>query len=227
MSSSSSSSSPDYSTSASLGFPQLAICALVGFLVLRWFFSSAPSGVTTSGGIAGRARTAQPPRARVSQATVDMLQSMFPQVSGSAIRFELERNGGNVETITEKILSEGTLREPPVPATSSGAASRSTSATARTSQPQSRTANAARPAAASASTLKTTHSDLITRFNLQSRLSEPIPGTVEGKGKAVQKNDRANLMIRARERRDNLILSARRKMEEEIAKEKEAASSSS
>lgn len=43
------------------------------------------------------------------------------------------------------------------------------------------------------------------------------------KGKVALKNDRANLMIRARERRNLMILEARKKMEDIIAKEKESA----
>jgi len=51
---------------------------------------------------------------------IDAIQSMFPQVSSAAIRYDLERNGGDIEATTEKILAGGTLREvsstpPPFP----------------------------------------------------------------------------------------------------------------
>lgn len=72
------------------------------------------------------------------------------------------------------------------------------------------------------------HTDLITRYNLQSRLSEVSSSssssvsTRAGKGKApASKQDR---MLAHKSKRDEMILEARRRVEAMVAKE--AASSS-
>jgi len=68
-----------------------------------------------------------------------------------------------------------------------------------------------------------THTDLITRFNLQEALKTftmPDKSSIDVKGKAVQRNDKASLMVRAKERRNLMILEARKKMEEMIVREK-------
>ena len=50
-------------------------------------------------------------RRQVSQASIDQITTMFPNVSQNAARWELERNGGNVERAVERALREGGLPE--------------------------------------------------------------------------------------------------------------------
>jgi len=91
----------------SIGIPQLAILALVVFFIFRWFFNSSPNTASTTSIGSSRIRS---PR-RITPEMIDAVQSMFPQISTAAIRYDLERNGGDIEATTEKILAGGTLRE--------------------------------------------------------------------------------------------------------------------
>lgn len=54
-------------------------------------------------------------RRQVSQAAIDQITTMFPNVSQHAARWELERNGGNVERAVERALREGGLPEVRLP----------------------------------------------------------------------------------------------------------------
>jgi coupling of ubiquitin conjugation to ER degradation protein 1 len=83
-----------------LNIPQLIAVAIVSFVVLRWFFSSPSS----SSGNASRSRTANAGR-RVDPAQVEMLSQMFPQVGTREIMWDLQRNGGNPNATSERILS--------------------------------------------------------------------------------------------------------------------------
>jgi CUE domain len=83
-----------------LNIPQLIVVVIVGFVVLRWFFSS-PS---PSSGNAARPRAAAAGR-RVDPAQVEMLSQMFPQVGTREIAWDLQRNGGNPNATSERILS--------------------------------------------------------------------------------------------------------------------------
>ena len=58
-------------------------------------------------------------RRQVSQAAIDQITTMFPNVSQYAARWELERNGGNVERAVERALREGGLPEVRLPFSSS------------------------------------------------------------------------------------------------------------
>lgn len=127
--------------------------------------------------------------------------------------WDLQRNGGNVVATTERILSGRGLEvppqsfQPPLPPTSSNSAlTASTSTQAKPLQP-----------------------DLITRYNLKSKLAEhssrPEGAEEEessgGNGKKTQawssnKSERQALLQR---RREEMILAARRKMEAKVAAE--------
>ncbi|KAK7958354.1 hypothetical protein PG988_013202 [Apiospora saccharicola] len=76
---------------------------------------------------------------------------------------------------------------------------------------------------------KSTEPDLITRYNLQSRVSESSGGaeggdSVDGKGKAWSSN-RDERQSALQRRRDEMIIAARRKMEAKIAAERAGAGS--
>ncbi|KAI9783501.1 MAG: hypothetical protein M1839_003671 [Geoglossum umbratile] len=186
--------------------PQLIAVVIVSFVVLRWFFSS-PSPSSRN---AARPRTAAAGR-RVDPAQVEMLSQMFPQVGTREIAWDLQRNGGNPNATTERILSGRSLDTPPISFQPLTAA-----AGANTQPPSS---------SASASTTSTTSTrsslpDLITRYNLSSKLyATPQEDKNNNKNHAPSgrqawsqnKSERAQLLQR---RREEMILAARRKMEE-------------
>jgi coupling of ubiquitin conjugation to ER degradation protein 1 len=90
--------------STTLNIPQLALLLLVGFLAVRWILSSNNSPSTSSaqqrGGAASRG--AGP---RINPRHVDTIAAMFPQLSRREIMWDLQRNGGNVQMTTERVLS--------------------------------------------------------------------------------------------------------------------------
>jgi len=139
---------------------------------------------------------------------VERIQQMFPQVGRRLIMWDLQRNGGNIAATTERILSGRGLEVPPqtfqppaplAPSASSNASASSGAAASKPAQP-----------------------DLITRYNLASKLAanseETDAGTPTGEKQAWSQNkaERQSLMQR---RREEMILAARRKMEAKIAAE--------
>ncbi|RVD90018.1 uncharacterized protein DFL_001001 [Arthrobotrys flagrans] len=193
----------------SIGIPQLIFCAIVAALFYRYVLSP-PQASGGSGPTSGRR-----PRATVSQTDIDSVRVMFPQISVAAIRWELEKNGGSVPATTEKILNDGFLPEPPASVTRQTPSPLPPSVN---SEPGSLggTGRSQAPASSSSSSAATTigHSDLVTRYNLHSRLETHRPGTsAEQLSSSPKKNDKASLFIRGRERRDLMVLEARKKME--------------
>ncbi|CZR62405.1 related to AMFR protein [Phialocephala subalpina] len=188
-----------------INLPQLLILLVLGGLAIRYFFfSSNPSTVQSRS-----ATSANNIRAR--EADVERIQQMFPQVSRRNIMWDLQRNGGNVVATTERILSGRGLEVPPqsfqpplpVAASSSSASTASTPAQAKPSQP-----------------------DLITRYNLKSKLAEEASRQdsleeetakqKQGQAWSQNKGERQALL---QKRREEMILTARRKMEAKVAAE--------
>ncbi|KAH6673770.1 hypothetical protein B0J14DRAFT_591545 [Halenospora varia] len=185
-----------------INIPQLIIILVLGALAIRYFFFSSPSSSTAN----RAANSASNIRAR--EADVERIQQMFPQVSRRSIMWDLQRNGGNVVATTERILSGRGLEvppqsfQPPLPASASSTPSSNTPAQAKALQP-----------------------DLITRYNLKSKLEEQstssaIPPEEEtkkqGQAWSANKGERQALLQR---RREEMILAARRKMEAKVAAE--------
>ncbi|OBT94963.1 hypothetical protein VE01_07477 [Pseudogymnoascus verrucosus] len=191
-----------------INLPQLVIILLLGGFAVRYFFFSAPQSpdqpsASSRGGV------------RVREADVDRVQQMFPQVGRRTIMWDLQRNGGNIAATTERILSGRGLEEPPQtfrpPMPPAAATSSSqTGAGTRTEAP------------------KPSQPDLISRYNLGAKIAASSssedkettggsPGKSPG-GKAWSQNktERQSLM---QQRREEMILAARRKMEAKIAAE--------
>jgi coupling of ubiquitin conjugation to ER degradation protein 1 len=81
---------------------QLLVILVLGFLVIRWiFFSSTPSSQSSHGHASGTSR--------VNPAQVEQVSQMFPQLDRRDIMWDLQRNGGNVQATTERILNGRTL----------------------------------------------------------------------------------------------------------------------
>ncbi|UZP40853.1 hypothetical protein NXS19_008669 [Fusarium pseudograminearum] len=169
----------------------LAILAISG-LVIRYMFFSAPSPP----------RPARSPEAflRSREITVERIQQMFPQADRRSILWDLQRNGGNIQTTTERILS-GRLDTPPPPP---GQAATSGSAATAPRQPE-----------------KPAQPDLITRYNLKNKLDTVSQEDQDAKGKGWSSN-KDERQASLQRRRDEMILAARRKMEAKLAAEKAA-----
>ena len=88
-------------TQTTLNIPQIAVLLLVGFLAVRWIFSSNTPPTQQHPGRAA-SRGAGP---RVNPAHVETVSQMFPQLSRRDIMWDLQRNGGNVQATTERLLN--------------------------------------------------------------------------------------------------------------------------
>ena len=182
----------------SINIPQLIAVALVGFLAIRWYLNKPPSASAPSTSSRGR---------QVDVSKVDQVSAMFPQLDRRTIAWDLHRNGGSVSATTERALTGRGLDTPPPsfqpnllsPTTAAQGTSSGTGSTPR--KPPS------------------THPDLITRYNLQSRISgkgkEPVPS--EEQQRSAWSSDKAARADGLKRRREEMILAARRKMEEKGA----------
>lgn len=103
-------------SSPGIGIPQLAACLLIGYLFFRWYNSSTPPPSSNTGSMSSSTAAAHrrplttQDLARLQQ-RVEIVHGMFPQISLSSIKWELQKNGGSVEITTEKILAQGFLPE--------------------------------------------------------------------------------------------------------------------
>ncbi|KAL8999939.1 MAG: hypothetical protein Q9169_001345 [Polycauliona sp. 2 TL-2023] len=181
-----------------INIPFLIIVILVGGLSIRYFFFSSPS---TSSGSSNRGQGADPVQ-------VDRLQQMFPQLNRRDIQWDLQRNGGSVQATTERVLGGRGLERPPP--------------SFQPIQPVSSTPSRPTPPPA-----KSSHPDLITRYNLGSRIStasqsEGITSEEDGpKPQVMWSQNKAERQALLQRRREDMVLAARRKMEEkERAREK-------
>ncbi|KZM27815.1 uncharacterized protein EKO05_0011015 [Ascochyta rabiei] len=178
----------------SINIPQVIVFAVVAFLVYRWY-SSKPSANGT--------RPTANRSVRINPAQIDTIAQMFPQLNRRDIAWDLQRNGGNAAATTERVLSGRTLDSAP----------------ASFQLPAAPTAVApARPVVAAA---KPSHPDLITRYNLSSKLSQAPEPTEEKPKTKAWSADRSERQSNLQRKREEMILAARRKMEE---KEKASAS---
>jgi coupling of ubiquitin conjugation to ER degradation protein 1 len=81
----------------SINIPQVIVFLLVTFLAVRWYFSK-PAATSTQAAPNSRA-------AQINPLHVTRVAQMFPQLSSRDIAWDLQRNGGNVEATTERVLS--------------------------------------------------------------------------------------------------------------------------
>ncbi|KAL7922365.1 hypothetical protein ACQKWADRAFT_293249 [Trichoderma austrokoningii] len=190
-----------------ISLPFFAIVLLVSGLIVRYLFFSGPSPERPP------VRTAEQ-MLRSREVAVQRIQQMFPQVERRSILWDLQRNGGNIQSTTERILA-GRLETPPV-----------------TFQPpplrtQSPPTGISGPAAKQPE--KPSQPDLITRYNLRDKVAgsaatgEEEAAQKEGKAWSSNREERQSALQR---RRDEMILAARRKMEAKIAAERAAQGSS-
>ncbi|KAB8349830.1 hypothetical protein FH972_023843 [Carpinus fangiana] len=202
-----STSTMDDPQQTTLNIPSLLAFALLSFFAIRYFFYSPASSTSAAASRAypGRAARTRP----VSPEKIEIVHSMFPQVDRRRIEWDLVRNGGSVQATTEKVLREGRLDEPP-PNFRAQAAPASAAAGSTAGASSGRRGGAAQSPA---------HADLITRYNLSSRLTEQeaVQQLAEKEKQkqswSTSKVDRQALLKR---RREEMVLNARRKMEAQL-----------
>ncbi|EAS29235.1 AMFR protein [Coccidioides immitis RS] len=184
----------------SLNIPSLLTLAVVSFFVIRWFFSRPGDG---NGDSSDSSRGTRP---RVDPAQVEQIAQMFPQLSRREIMWDLQRNGGSVAATTERVLAGLGLETPPPYFQPNIVASPSPASTAASTSP---------------APSKPPVDDLISRYNLSSRLQEEVSGSTTGVdtgSDTIMRSESTwsqNKMERQRllqKRRDDMILAARRKM---------------
>ncbi|KXL45402.1 hypothetical protein M433DRAFT_67217 [Acidomyces richmondensis BFW] len=178
-----------------INIPQIIAVALVGFFALRWLFHK-PSSPTPS---PSDARPAE-------QANIAHLAAIFPHLDPRYIAWDLHRNGQSVQATSERILSGRGLDTPPpsfrpqIPSTT---------------PPSAPTDGAAKGAG------DARHPDLISRYNLQGRVQgkgkEPVPSEEAMQRRSAWSGDKGVRAEGLRRRREEMVLAARRRMEEKIA----------
>ena len=181
---------------STINIPQILAVALVGFLAIRWFMSK-PSSPSSSSNTSTSSSSNRPDLAKIEH-----IAAMFPQLDRRTIAWDLHRNGSSVPATTERILSGRGLDAPPP-----------------SYQPNLPSPSQQAPAVGvSEKKDGKGKGDLITRYGLQSR--------VGGKGKAAVvseeerkkrdgwSSDKAARAEGLRRRREEMILEARRRLEE-------------
>lgn len=174
----------------SINIPQVLVFLVVTFLVARWYVSK-PS---TEGSRAASTRAAP----RINPGHIDQVAQMFPQLSRRDIAWDLQRNGGNLAATTERALSGRGLDSAP----------------ASFNLPEQR--SIATQARAIPAPQQPTHPDLITRYNLTSKINQTAAPQEEDQPKSkVWSADRNERQANLQRRREEMILAARRKLEQQ------------
>ncbi|KAI4179919.1 MAG: hypothetical protein LQ346_007086 [Caloplaca aetnensis] len=182
-----------------LNLPSLFLVLVILILSIRYFFFGGPG---TSTHTAARDRnTANPEH-------IEQIAQMFPQLSRRDIQWDLQRNGGSVQATTERVLSGRGLERPPP-----------------SFQPLPPPASSSSNTPSSPAPHKSSHPDLLTRYKLHHRLSQPDvtrSGEEEGeKPKPPQwSQNRDERQALLQKRREDMVLAARRKLEEKERREK-------
>lgn len=180
-----------------ISLPYLVAILLLSGLIIRYLFFSGPP-------VRRLATTSPEAVLRSREAAVQRIQQMFPQTERRSILWDLQRNGGSIQSTTERILA-GRLDTPPVsfqppPAPVQATTSSSAESSTRPSE-------------------KATQPDLITRYNLKGKLNVPAEEE-ESKPLKGWSSSRDERQLMLQRRRDEMILAARRKMEAKMAAEK-------
>ncbi|KAF2725877.1 hypothetical protein K431DRAFT_215138 [Polychaeton citri CBS 116435] len=180
----------------SINLPQIIAVALVCFFAIRWFISK-PSSPAEPGQRSSRSR-----RNQVDPSKVEHVVGMFPQYDRRTIAWDLQRNGGSVEATCNRLLQGPGLETPPP----------------SFQPPLSAAVNASEPLQA-ITKQEPSRPDLITRYNLQSRVSDKGKEAVTSETqerdqkKATWSSDKASRANALKKRREEMVLAARRAME--------------
>jgi len=190
---------PPSTSTTTLNIPQLALLILVGVLAWRWVYPSPSDPSSSSSAIPSNNRSSRGAGQRVNLRDVDTIAAMFPQLGRREIMWDLQRNGGNVQMTTERILGGRGLETPPpsfqpiLPESTQVAPSPNTTP--------------ARQAPG-----KPSGPDLIQRYRLDAKLSEAEGDENQTTMKTKWSNNKSERQSELQRRREEMILAARRKM---------------
>jgi len=185
-----------------ISLPYFVAILVVSGLIIRYLFFSGPQV---------RQSTRSPETfLRSREVAVERIQQMFPQADRRSILWDLQRNGGNIQNTTERILA-GRLETPPI--------------TFQPPPPPGQPASGASSATATRQPEKPAQPDLITRYKLRNKLDtegskeeeEEEEDKKKGRGWSSNREER---QVSLQKRRDEMILEARRKMAAKMAAEK-------
>jgi coupling of ubiquitin conjugation to ER degradation protein 1 len=221
-----------------ISLPSLVAVLVVIGLILRYLFSS-------GGPPANSSRSPEAVR-RAREVAAERIQQMFPQAERRSILWDLQRNGGNIQSTTERILA-GRLETVspkylnPVTVLFCRIMGRFGSANGKKKQPPitfqpppppGQPTSSAGGSSSRQQPDKPSQPDLITRYNLSGKIDPTADGSdaaaaadaaamaaVDRKGKAWSSN-RDERQASLQRRRDEMILAARRKMQARMATEK-------
>ncbi|TKA22054.1 hypothetical protein B0A50_08433 [Salinomyces thailandicus] len=189
---------------STINIPQILAVAVVGFLAIRWWLSK-PSGPTQE-------PRSQRPRT-VDVVKVEQVAAMFPQLDRRTIAWDLQRNGQNVQATTERVLAGRSLDNPPPSFQPPNLASAGTQAPA---------VGVSGAASQQGKVGGQAQQDLIARYNLQAKVSgkgkEAVPSEEAQRQRSAWSSDKAARADGLRRRREEMVLAARRKMEEKEGK---------
>jgi coupling of ubiquitin conjugation to ER degradation protein 1 len=198
---------------ATISIPSLAFVAVLGYFIYRYFFSSS-TGTGADGNPSSPSRNNG---LRFTPAQVEQVAQMFPQLSRRDIMWDLHRNRGSVPATTERVLTGQGLDPVSYRQSHICCGKILTLEQAPPSfQPQISftTPPANLTTSSSAAMLKSLPPDLITRYNLQAKVNSKGKEREEDSpppGWASSKEARQKMLQR---RRDEMILEARRKLQE-------------
>lgn len=94
--------SSEASDEATISYPSIAIVIGLAYLLYRYFTSSSSNGLDPS---SSQSRNGL----RFTQAQVDQVANMFPQLSRRDIMWDLQRNRGSVNATVERVLGGRSL----------------------------------------------------------------------------------------------------------------------
>ncbi|KAL8967298.1 MAG: hypothetical protein Q9197_005506 [Variospora fuerteventurae] len=179
-----------------LNLPSLFLALAVLALSVRYFFFH-PSSSSTH---------AASDRNRANPAHIEQIAQMFPQLTRRDIQWDLQRNGGSVQATTERVLSgrglERAINVQPPPSF-------------QPIQPPASSSPSTSPAAQPR--YKSSHPDLITRYNLKSKVSQPDRThqvEAEQPKTPAWSQNKAERQALLQKRKEDMVLAARRKLEE-------------
>lgn len=199
-----------------LNLPSLFLVLALLVLSLRYFFFSSSSSSTQ---VASDRNTANP-------AHIEQIAQMFPQLNRRDIQWDLQRNGGSVQATTERVLSGRSLERVHIALVLLQTTSWKLMIFVQpppSFQPIQPPASSSSTTPAPPTPHKSSHPDLLTRYNLHHRISQPGPTMSEEEEKPkvpTWSQNKAERQVLLQKRREDMVLAARRKFEE---REKERA----
>jgi coupling of ubiquitin conjugation to ER degradation protein 1 len=173
---------------------------VVAVAVIVFIFKWATSGSSSGDGGDNTARALGFRPKKVTDEQVNTIVSMFPDIPRANIHYELLRTG-NIERTSNKILERGFLDAPP--------------AGYYSIYPRSETPQPAAPTpAAGSSTATKSKETLVSRYNLQTRLSDENTSLSpeEAGGKTSWEDSAEKREASLKERKAKMILAARQRM---------------